>query len=279
MNWMKTFLLMGFMTLLVMVLGSLLGGRNGAIFAFGVAAVMNLAAYWFSDKIVLATYRAKPVGPEDTTGLYSLVRELTTQAQLPMPKVYVIPSENPNAFATGRNPSHAAVAATEGILRLLDRRELKGVMAHELGHVKNRDILTASVAATLAGAIGYLAFGARLRAIFGDRREGGSSALVLVAALLAPLAATMVQMAISRTREFAADEHAARLTRDPEALAGALMKLKTGVEKRPMGEQAAATAHLFIMNPLRGGGMLKLFSTHPPVEERVARLRGFVGRV
>jgi heat shock protein HtpX len=279
MNWMKTFLLMAVMTFLLMVLGTLVAGKNGALVALGLGAVLNLFAYWFSDKMVLAAYRAKEVGPEDTTGFYGVVRELANQAQLPMPRVYVIPSENPNAFATGRNPEHAAVAATSGILGLLDRRELKGVMAHELGHVRNRDILIASIAATLAGAIGYLAFGARLRALFGGRREGGSSALVLVAAILAPLAAMMVQMAISRTREFAADESAARLTRDPDALAGALQKLQSGVERHPMGQQAATTAHLFIMNPLSGGGMMKLFSTHPPVEERVSRLRGLIGRL
>lgn len=279
MHWMKTFLLMAIMTFLLMVLGTLVAGKNGALVALGIGAVMNLFAYWFSAKMVLAAYRAKEVGPEDTTGFYGVVRELATQARLPMPRVYVIPSENPNAFATGRDPEHAAVAATSGILGLLDRRELKGVMAHELGHVRNRDILVSSIAATLAGAIGYLAFGARLRALFGDRREGGSSALVLVGAILAPLAAMMVQMAISRTREFAADESGARLTHDPEALASALQKLHSGGERHPMGEKAATTAHLFIMNPLSGGGMMKLFSTHPPVEERVARLRGMTGRV
>ena len=279
MNWFKTFLLMTVMTLLLMGLGSLIGGRNGALFALGIAGVMNFVAYWFSDKIVLATYRAKPVGQEDATGLYDTVRELSMQSNIPMPRVYVIPSESPNAFATGRNPNHAAVAATMGILRILDRRELKAVMAHELGHVRNRDILISSIAATLAGAIGYLAFGARLRAFFGDRRDGAGSWLILVGAILAPLAAALIQMAISRNREFAADHTGAQLTRDPEALANALLKLHAGAQRMPMGEQAATTAHLFIVNPLSGASLGKLFSTHPPVEERVARLRGLVGRV
>jgi heat shock protein HtpX len=279
MNAMKTFLLMAVMTLLLMAVGSLLGGRNGAIVALVLAGVMNLGAYWFSDKMVLARYRAKPVGPEDATGLYAAVRELSSETGIPMPRVYVIPSESPNAFATGRNPEHAAVAATEGILRILDRRELKGVMAHELSHVRHRDILISSVAATLAGAIGYLAFAGRLRALFGGRRSGDNTLLVLVISLLAPLAAAVVQMAISRQREYAADAGGAHMTRDPEALASALQKLQLGVARRPMGEGAATTAHLFIMNPLSGEGLTRMFSTHPPVEERVARLRGMVGRV
>jgi heat shock protein HtpX len=279
MNWMKTFLLMTVMTLLLVGLGSLIGGRNGALIALVIAGVMNFISYWWSDKIVLRMYRAKPVGAEDTTGLYDAVRELATQTRIPMPKVYVLPTESPNAFATGRNPDHAAVAATAGILRILDRRELKAVMAHELGHVRNRDILISSVAATLAGAIGYLAFGARLREMFGDRRNGGSSWLVLLGVILAPLAAALIQMAISRNREYAADYTGAHLTHDPEALANALLKLQAGVARAPMGEQAATTAHLFIVNPLSGASLGKLFSTHPPVEERVARLRALVGRV
>jgi heat shock protein HtpX len=280
MQWFRTFLLMAVMTLLLMVLGSVIGGRNGAITALAIAGVMNMVAYWFSDKMVLHRYKAQEVGPEDTTGLYSIVKEISTLGRVPMPRVYVIPTDAPNAFATGRSPKHAAVAATQGIIRTLDRRELKGVMAHELAHVQNRDILTQSIAATLAGAIGYLAFGARLRAIFGDRREGGGgSALVLLLALLAPLAAMLVQMAISRTREFGADEGGARLTKDPEALAQALVKISNGVARHPMGDEAATTAHLFIVNPLHAGGVAKLFSTHPPLEERVSRLRALVGRV
>jgi heat shock protein HtpX len=279
MNWMKTFLLMTVMTLLLVGLGSLVGGKEGALVALVIAGVMNFVSYWFSAKIVLATYHAKPVGAEDTTGLYVAVRELAAQTGIPMPRVYVIPSESPNAFATGRDPNHAAVAATAGILRILDRRELKAVMAHELGHVRNRDILISSIAATLAGAIGYLAFGARLRALFGDRRDGGSSWLVLLGAILAPLAAALIQMSISRNREFAADQTGAHLTHDPEALASALLKLQAGVARQPMGEQAATTAHLFIVNPLSAASLGKLFSTHPPVEERVARLRALVGRV
>ncbi len=280
MSWLRTLFLMAVMTLLLMVVGAVVAGREGAIGALVIAGVMNFVAYWFSDKMVLARYKAQEVGPEDATGLYGMVHELANEARLPMPRVYLIPSETPNAFATGRNPAHAAVAATQGILRLLDRRELKGVMAHELSHVRHRDILTQSVAATLAGAIGYLAFGARLRAMFGGRRseEGGSGALLLLVAILGPLAAMLIQMAISRTREFGADEGAAGITHDPEALAAALVKISNGVAQRPMGEEAATTAHLFIVNPLHGGGLTKLFSTHPPVEERVARLRGMAGR-
>ncbi len=278
MQWLKTFFLMAVMTLLLMLIGGLVGGRQGLILALALAGGMNFFAYWFSDKMVLKRYHAREVGPEDTTGLYDAVRELATQSRIPMPRVYVIPSESPNAFATGRNPDHAAVAATEGILRILDRRELKGVMAHELSHVRHRDILIGSIAATLAGAVGYLAFGARFRALFGGRRDGGGNVVILLlVSLLAPLAAMMVQMAVSRSREYGADEGGARLTHDPGALADALLKLERGVARRPMGAEAATSAHLFIVNPLRGGGMARMFSTHPPLEERVARLRAMAG--
>jgi heat shock protein HtpX len=275
----RTFLLMVFLTFLLMVIGSLVGGKEGAIIALVVAAVMNLGAYWFSDKMVLARYKAKEVGSDDRTGLYAMVRELAQGAGLPMPRVYIIPSQTPNAFATGRNPQNAAVAATEGILRTLEPRELRGVMAHELAHVQNRDILTQSIAATLAGAIGFLAFGARFRAIFGDRRDGAGNLILLLVAILAPLAAMMVQMAISRTREYAADAAGAKISKDPESLANALIKISNGVQRAPMNDSAATTAHLFIVNPLHAGGMSKLFTTHPPMEERVARLRAMVGRV
>jgi len=278
MQWAKTVLLMAIMTFLFLVVGYAAAGREGAVAALILAAGFNFFAYWMSDKLVLKRYHAREVGPDDTTGLYDLVRELADRDRLPMPRVYVIPTETPNAFATGRNPKHAAVAATAGILRLLDRRELKGVIAHELSHVKHRDILTQTVAATLAGAIGYLAFGARFRAFFGDRRNGGNNLILLLVAILGPLAAMMIQLAVSRAREFAADAGAARLTHDPEALADALLRLEAGVARRPLGNEAAATAHLFIVNPLRGGGMARLFSTHPPVEERVARLRAMAGR-
>jgi len=273
MHWIRTFFLMAFLTLILMVIGSLVGGREGAVLALVVAAVLNLGAYWFSDKMVLARYKAKEIGPEDGTGLYGIVRDLTTRSGLPMPRVYLIPTDTPNAFATGRSPRHAAVAATAGILRILSPRELQGVMAHELAHVQNRDILIQSIAATLAGAIGFLAFGARLRAFFGDRRDGGNGILLLVVAILAPLAAMMVQMAISRSREFGADAGGAAMSRDPEALASALEKISAGVARRPLGDEAATTAHLFIVNPLHAGGLAKLFSTHPPLEQRVARLR------
>lgn len=273
MQWFKTFLLMGFMTFLMLVIGSMVGGRAGAIIALVIAGVMNVTAYWFSDKMVLKRYKAQEVGPEDSTGLYRMVRELANQAGMPMPRVYIIPSETPNAFATGRNPEHAAVAATQGILRLLNERELKGVMAHELSHVRHRDILISSVAATLAGAIGFLAFGARFRAFAGGRRgEGGNPLILLIVAVLGPLAAGMVQMAVSRTREFGADEGGAALTGDPDALASALTKISHGVARRPMGQGAATTAHMFILNPLSGQGLSKLFSTHPPLEERLERL-------
>jgi heat shock protein HtpX len=244
--------------------------------AFFFALVMNLATYWFSDKIVLAMYRAQPIEESQAPALYRIVRTLATRAAIPMPRVYLIPSEAPNAFATGRNPQHAAVAVTEGIMRILDAEELEGVLAHELSHVKNRDVLIATMAATLAGAITYLAHMAQWAAIFGGRRddeeEGGGVFGALLMAILAPFAAMLIQLAVSRAREFQADATGARLAGKPWGLAKALEKLETASQAVPMNA-TPATAHLFIVNPLSGRSLLRLFSTHPPIEERIARLR------
>lgn len=277
MNAFKTFFLFTLLTLLLVAIGGYFGGRQGMIFAFGFAALMNFFAYWFSDKMALAMYRAKKVEEADIPQadkdrLVRITRDLATSARLPMPKVYVIPSPQPNAFATGRNPEHASVAATEGILRLLSDDELSGVMAHELAHVKNRDILIASVAATIAGAIMILS---RSAMFFGGSREnrGGGNPIVLILLLiLAPIAAMLVQMAISRQREFGADEGGARISHKPLALAEALKKLHNGVQRTPMQNANPATAHMFIVAPFSGKEVMKLFSTHPPVEERIARL-------
>ncbi len=282
MNQVKTVLLLGLLTALLMMAGQAVGGRDGMLVGLLFAALMNLGAYWFSDRIVLAMYRAKPADESSHPHLVSLVRELTVNAGLPMPKVYVIPTMTPNAFATGRDPQHAAVAATEGIMRLLNREELAAVMAHELAHVKHRDTLISAIAATIAGAIGYLAHIARWGMIFAggsrDRENGGANAIaMLLTIIVMPIAAMLVQMAISRSREFLADEGGARISGNPLALASALAKLERGVEAVPM-EAEPATAHMFIVNPLRGGGMLSLFSTHPPTAQRIARLEEMARR-
>jgi len=275
MNTMKTFLLMGLLTVLLVFVGRLLGGQNGMIMAFFVAVVMNFGSYWFSDKVVLRMYHAREVTKAEAPDLFSLVEELAGRAALPVPRVYVIPDEQPNAFATGRNPEHAAVAVTEGILKTLSRDELQGVLGHELAHVKHRDILIGTIAATFAGAISMLANMAQWAMIFGgsrsDDREGGNPAGGLVMMIVAPIAALMIQMAISRSREFLADEGGAQFSGNPLSLANALRKLEKRVEQIPMNA-SPATAHMFIVNPLSGGGLLKLFSTHPPMEERIARL-------
>ena len=245
------------------------------LIAFVFAMGMNFISYWWSDKIVLKMYRAKEVKPGDNHILYEVVRELATRMRMPMPRVYIIPNDSPNAFATGRNPSHAAVAATEGILRILDREELEGVMAHEMTHVAHRDTLISTVVASLAGAISMLAFMARWTAFLGGGRdddEGGGMIGMLVMAIVAPLAAMLIQMAISRSREYAADEGGARISHKPYALASALQKLHLGSQRVPM-EAKPATAHMFIVNPLSGKGFAALFMTHPPVEERVKRLQ------
>ena len=274
MNFVRTTVLMTVMTLLLVWVGNAVAGPRGAWLFLVIAGVMNFAAYWFSDKMVLAAYRAKPVGEAHAPALHTILRSLTERAGLPMPKVYVIPSESPNAFATGRDPHHAAVAVTEGIVRLLSRDELEGVLAHELAHVKNRDILTGSIVATLAGAITLLSRAAMFGAMFGggsNRRGGNPLALVLVM-VLAPIAAVVVQLAVSRTREFAADSTGAKLCGKPMALASALSKLERGATLQPMRNANEATAHQFIVNPLRGRGLASLFSTHPSTADRVARL-------
>ena len=270
MNRTRTFMLMVGLTVLFVLVGGAVGGRQGAIWAFIIAAGMNFYSYWFSDKLVLKHYRAQEVGPNDGGRLYKTVAELTQRAGLPMPKVYVIPQKAPNAFATGRNPHHAAVAATEGILDILDDDELAGVMAHELAHVKNRDILTGSIAATFAGAIAMLGQFARFGAA-GSRRRSNPLALLLVI-VGAPLAAMAIRMAISRNREFAADEGGSELSGKPLGLARALEKLQRSAAHIPMTRANPGHAHMFIVNPFLGG-IQKLFSTHPPAEERIRRLQ------
>jgi heat shock protein HtpX len=277
---MKTLMLLTALTVLFVAIGSLLGGRQGMVMAFGLAVLMNFFSYWFSDKIVLAMYRAKEVSETEAPQLVQQVRMGAQQAGLPMPRVYIIPSASPNAFATGRNPSHAAVAVTQGILDLLSRDELDGVLAHELAHVKNRDILFQTIAATVAGAISMLAMMARWGAIFGgsggrDRDSNGGLIGLLVAAIVAPIAAMFIQMAISRSREYAADATGAKICGRPLSLASALRKLHAGTHRRPM-DANPATAHMFIVNPLSGRSFASLFSTHPPVEERIARLENMV---
>jgi heat shock protein HtpX len=276
MNTVKTAVLMVGLTLLLVFVGGAFWGRGGMMFFFVIAMVMNLVNYWFSDKIVLRMYGAREVTEADAPTLYSVTRDLANRGQMPMPKVYVIPSDGLNAFATGRNPKHAAVAATEGILRALSHEELKGVMAHELSHINNRDILIGTIAAAIAGAISMIANIAQWGMIFGgfggrrdEDRGGGLAAIAMI--ILAPIAALLIQMAISRSREYQADASGARLSGNPRGLASALRKLQMASQRVPM-EASPATAHMFIVNPLRGGGIMSMFSTHPPMEERIARL-------
>ena len=274
-NRFKTVLLLAGLTAFLIFMGNLLGGRQGMYIAFVLALAMNFFSYWFSDKIVLSMYGAQEVGPAEAPQLHQIVEELCREAGIPKPKIYLIPDESPNAFATGRNPQHAAVAATEGILRLLTPAELKGVLAHEIGHVRNRDILISTIAATMAGAVMILANMAKWWAILGlgrDDEEGPGIVGILIMSIIAPLAAMLIQLAISRSREYLADETGAMLAHNPESLARALEKLSMGVERAPMNA-SPATAHMFIVNPLTGGSLMNLFSTHPPIEERVARLR------
>ena len=275
-NGLKTALLLGLLSGLLLLIGDLLGGAQGLMFAFVIAAVMNLGSYWFSDKIVLRMYRAQEVGPGHP--LYETTARLARQGGLPMPKVYIIPDSSPNAFATGRNPEHAAVAATQGILQVLDQRELEGVIAHELAHVKHRDILISSVAATIAAAIMMAARMAMYAGMFGgghrDDREGGANPIALLAMLfLAPIAAMLIQTAISRSREFAADAGGAQIAGNPYGLADALRKIDAVSRRVPM-DANPATAHMFIVKPFSGAGLLSLFSTHPPTEARIAALLG-----
>ncbi len=279
----RTTLLLGALTGIIMAIGHLLGGTQGLTIAFIFAAIMNFGSYWFSDKIVLAMYSARQVGEAEAPMLYRIVHNLTLQAGMPMPKLYIISTDAANAFATGRNPEHAAVAVTEGILRLMSERELTGVLSHELSHVTNRDILISSIAATLAGVIMMIANMARWAAIFGgfsrnDEREGGGGIIGLIAmSILAPFAAMIIQMAISRTREYAADASGARMSGDPLALASALRKLGLASERIPL-DASPQTSHLFIVNPFSGRSLMQLFSTHPPLEDRIARLEAMAGQ-
>jgi heat shock protein HtpX len=276
-NTFKTTILLSLLTILLVFMGGAIGGKGGMMVAFLMAAVMNIGSYWFSDKIVLRMYGAQEIGEQDYPAFYGMVRRLADKAGLPMPKVYVIPDQSPNAFATGRNPRHAAVAATEGILRILTPEELEGVMAHELAHVQNRDILVGTIAATFAGAISMIGNMLQWGALFGAGRsddEEGAGGLIgsLVMAIVAPIAAMLIQMAVSRSREYLADETGARICGRPLALAHALRKLQSASQMIPMHDPQPATAHMFIVNPLTGGGIMSLFSTHPPMEERIARL-------
>jgi heat shock protein HtpX len=282
MNGLKTAALLGLMTALILWIGHILGGQQGMVFAFVIAGVMNFVSYWFSDKIVLAMYRAKPVTRDEAPELYGILEELTARANISMPRLYIIPTDSPNAFATGRNPEHAAVAVTEGIMRLLNREELRGVLAHELSHVTNRDILISSIAATLAGAIMMIARIAMFGAYFGgygarDNDRGGNPIGLLAMVILAPIAAMLIQLAISRSREYGADESGAKLAGHAAGLASALEKLQYASKRIPLPANPA-TAHLFIMKPFSGQTLLELFSTHPPTEKRIARLREEFGQ-
>ncbi len=283
MNQAKTFFLMVILTIIFVALGSLIGGQNGAMLAFAIALVMNLVTYWFSDRIVLAMYHAREASEREAPELYATVASLSQKASIPMPRVYIIDEDSPNAFATGRNPAHAVVAVTTGILRLLTRQELEGVLAHELSHVKHRDILVSTVAAAMAGAITMLANFARFTAIFGGGRDsdeegGGNIFTVIIFSIIAAFAAMLIQLAISRSREYYADEGGAQLTGNPLFLANALRKLQMGVSRVPMQDANPSTAHMFILNPFSAKGVLALFSTHPPIEERIERLEEMAHR-
>ncbi len=275
MNTVKTVFLMTLMMVLFLLVGYLLGGSTGMTIAFIFSLAMNFGSYWFSDKIILSMYRAKQVTRETAPKFYNMVEELARNANLPMPKVYIIDDPTPNAFATGRNPQNAAVAATTGILQGLNNQELAGVMAHELAHVQHRDILIGTIAATLVGTITYIAQMAGWAMMFGrgndDEDGGGISSLLLL--ILAPIAATLLQMAVSRSREFLADEGGAKISGNPLALASALQKISAANQIKPVNNAGPASAHMFIVNPLHGGGVAKLFSTHPPVQERIERLQ------
>lgn len=275
-NQLKTAILLGLLTALILLFGSLLGGQGGLMIAFVLAIAMNVGSYWYSDTIVLKMYRAKEVSPQDAPGLHAIVEDLAEKAGLPKPRVYVIPEQAPNAFATGRNPAHGVVAVTQGIMQILSRDELKGVLAHELGHIRNRDILVQTVAATLAGVIMFVASMVKWAAIFGfsgNDEEGGNPILALVMAIVAPFAAMLVQMGISRSREYMADDAGAKLAGDPAYLASALEKLDAYSKGVRMHSGNPATAHMFIVNPFAGQNLANLFSTHPPIQERVKRLR------
>jgi heat shock protein HtpX len=283
MSMIKTALLLGALTGLIMLIGGMMGGRGGLEIAFIFAIGMNFFSYWFSDKMVLKAYGAQPLDATTAPELYAIVNELANAAQIPMPRLFMIDSDTPNAFATGRSPKHAAVAVTRGIMRICTREELKGVIGHELSHVINRDILVSTIAATLAGVVMMIGTMARWGAIFGgfggrdENGRGGGLLELLAMAIFAPLAATMIQLAISRTREYQADASGARLTHNPLLLADALRKLESANERVPM-QASPATAHMFIVNPLSAGGISRLFSTHPPIEERIRRLEQMAHR-
>ncbi len=275
MNTLKTVFLMTLMMVLFLLVGDLIGGRSGMTVAFIFAIAMNFGSYWFSDKIVLSMYKARPVTQQEAPELYAVVQRLAQSAEIPLPKVYIIDDQTPNAFATGRSPEHAAVAATSGILSMLNQDELAGVLGHELAHVKHRDILTGTIAATLVGTITFIAQMAGWAMMFtgraSDRDDDGLASLFLI--ILAPIAATLLQLAISRSREYAADAGGAHYSHNPLALASALQKISKGNQLKPVSNVGPATAHMFIVNPLSGKSLMKLFSTHPPIEERIKRLR------
>jgi heat shock protein HtpX len=283
MNQTKTFLLMVVLTIILVALGSLIGGTSGGMIAFCIAFIMNFVSYWFSDKIILKMYKAKPVSESEAPELYATVASLAQKASIPMPKIFIMDNESPNAFATGRNPEHGVVAVTTGIMRLLNREELEGVLAHELSHIKHRDILIQSVAATLAGAITMIANMARFTAFFGggnsdDDNGGGNIFSVIIFSVIAAFAALLIQLAISRSREYLADAGGAQLSGNPLFLAGALKKLHMGIARNPMNNANPSTAPLFIANPFSARGVTALFSTHPPMEERVKRLEDMAYR-
>lgn len=277
MNYLRTAVLLAVLTGIMVFFGHLMGGSQGAIVALVIAGVMNFVTYWFSDKIVLTMYRAKKVEEQEAPELYQIVRNLTLRSQMPMPRIYIMQNETPNAFATGRNPEHGVVAVTSGIMKLLSKDELTGVLAHELAHIRNRDILISTIAATIAGAISYIAHMAYFASLFSGRRDdsedSSSNPFVLIAMMIvAPIAAMIVQMAISRSREYGADAGGAEIAGNPLSLANALKKLEYYNKRVPMEGAKEATAHMFIVSPLSGGSFLKLFSTHPPIAERVKRL-------
>lgn len=275
MNQLKTLLLMSLLTIMLIGIGAVLGGKSGMTIALLLAFGMNFITYWFSDKIVLKMYGARAITEREAPDYYNMVKRLALSADLPMPKVYIIDEDQPNAFATGRNPEHGAVAVTSGIMRILSREELEGVIGHELAHIKHRDILVSTMVATIAGAITYLAQMAQWSMIFGGRRddgeEGGSLFATIIMMIVGPIAAMLVQIAISRSREYGADAGGARIAGNPRYLSEALRKMERAAQQTPMNANPA-TAQMFIVNPLSGGGLLRLFSTHPPMEERIARL-------
>ncbi|MEW6004430.1 MAG: zinc metalloprotease HtpX [Stygiobacter sp.] len=275
MNGFKTVILMTAMMVLFILVGRIIGGEQGMMYAFIISLAMNFGSYWFSDKIVLTMYGAHQVTREESPELYDIVEKLASKAELPMPKVYIMNNPTPNAFATGRNPNNSAVAVTTGIMSMLNKEELEGVISHELTHIKNRDILVSTIAATLVGTITYIVqfamfFGGGRRS---DREEGGNVFVDLLLLIIAPIAAMLIQMAISRSREYMADEGGAMISGKPLALASALNKLQHGNDVIPMRNANQSSAHMFIVNPLHGGGLMKLFSTHPPIEERIERLK------